>query len=344
MCNLGEDDCVYLENGRIRLPDKKVTTHCCKAATFLNIHNTDIGSIMLSGLEFRGNAAVDQSHLIGVYDCRCESFSIQGCKFSDIKGSVFSAEFTDHVEFRDNTFRNCNRHVLSTAFTCRNARFHGNRFDRCGCDWGPWACIIACGDGYRISGNQISNFGYVGIFVGGLESMLAGNEPGGIIEDNTLWHDPLFLEDMLSCTMMDSGAIYISICNDVAIVRRNYIHDIGGIKDNRGIFCDDGARNFDIYDNIILNISNSYSIDSRRVPESDGARIRHNVGNKIHDNLVNAPIRFEGNEADDRCRLGTNYLLRDTNGSYPSLQIRNIGSQESQRKLLNGSTWEAMVK
>ena len=345
--NVGAETTVTLDGGRIRLPDGVGAAHCCMASTFLNIHNSAIGSITLAGLEFRGNAAVELRSLIGVYQCRCGSFTVRDCTFSDIRSPLFSAEYTDHIRFTGNSFEDCDRHVISTSATCRNARIQDNRFNRCGCEWGPWACITVCGDDYVVSGNRICDFGYVGIFVGCIESGLAGTEPGGIVEDNTLWYDPDFLADSLSHTMMDSGAIYISTCNDIATVRRNYIHDIGGYKDNRGIFCDDGARNFDIHDNVILNIANSYSIDSRRVPEGEGARIPHNVGNRIHGNLVNAPIRFEGNEKGDRCSLGTNYRLPDAaGGSFPGIRVRNISQTKEQRIItsIQGTGWEARVK
>ena len=345
--NAGDDpQAVSCSDGKIHLPDSDGPVHVCTATTFLNIHNSRIKSLCLSGLEFRGNADREGRHLIGVYHCRCQRLLVKDCRFSDINSSLFTAEYTDHVEFEGNTFQDCHKHVLSTAATCREARFLDNCFHECGCDWGPWACIIACGDGYRISGNQFRNFGYVGILVGGTESRLVDKEPGGIIEHNTLWYEPAFLADTLTHTMMDSGAIYVGICNDVAVVRHNYIHDIGGVKDNRGIFCDDGARNFDIYDNVILNIANSYSIDSRRVPEVEGRRIPQNVGNSIHDNLVNAPIRFEGNETGDRCSLGTNYLLRDTDGSYPEMQVKNISRRKAQKKItsIQGTSWETTVR
>ena len=345
--NAGDDpQAVSCSGGKIHLPGTDGVIHVCTATTFLNIHNTRIKSLCLSGLEFRGNADREGRHLIGVYHCRCQLFSVKDCRFSDINSSLFTAEHTDHVEFEDNTFQNCHKHVLSTVDSCREARFLNNSFNGCGCDWGPWACIIACGDGYRISGNRFCNFGYVGILIGGTESRLVDKEPGGIIEHNTLWYEPAFLADTLTHTMMDSGAIYIGICNDIATVRHNYIHDIGGLKDNRGIFCDDGARNFDIYDNVILNIVNSYSIDSRRVPEPEGRRIPQNVGNSIHDNLVNAPIRFEGNEEGDRCVLGINYLLRDADGTYPGLKVKNISRQKPQRKIksIQGTKWETTVR
>ena len=345
--NAGDDpQAVSCSDGKIHLPGSDGPVHVCTATTFLNIHNSRIKSLCLSGLEFRGNADTEGRHLIGVYHCRCQRLLVKGCRFSDINSSLFTAEYTDHVEFEGNTFQDCHKHVLSTAATCREARFLDNCFLECGGEWGPWACIIACGDGYRISGNQFRNFGYVGILVGGTESRLVEKEPGGIIEHNTLWYEPAFLADTLTHTMMDSGAIYVGICNDRATVRHNYIHDIGGVKDNRGIFCDDGARNFDIYDNVILNIANSYSIDSRRVPEVEGRRILQNVGNSIHDNLVNAPIRFEGNEAGDRCNLGTNYLLRDTDGSYPEMQVKNISRRKAQKKItsIQGTSWETTVR
>ena len=347
LCNTGDRDLVTLDGGHIHLPAGIASTHCCKASTFLSIHNTAIGSLTLSGLEFKGNAEQEGRHLIAVYHCRCQRFSISGCRFSDIKSSLFTAEHTDHIEIEDNLFRDCHKHVLSTASTCREARFLDNSFDHCGCDWGPWACITACGDGYLVSGNRISDFGYVGVFVGTPERLLYEAEPGGIVEENELWQNPDFADSCSEYTMMDSGAIYINTCNDRATVRKNYIHDISGVKDNRGIFCDDGARNFDIYENVILRIANSYAIDARRVPEEESSRFRNNVGNCVRDNLTDSPIRFEGNEKNDRCILGANTLIPGTKGGkVPAVSTRNISRQAAQSTTgtIQGTKWEAIVR
>ncbi|MBR1575200.1 MAG: right-handed parallel beta-helix repeat-containing protein [Bacteroidales bacterium] len=348
LINAGDDPAAVLcRAGRIRLPEGTESAHCCTTTTFLHIHDTQIRSLTLSGLRFQGNADLEGLHLIGIYHCRSERIEIRDCQFSQIGSSVFAAEFTDHLRFVGNRFARCGKHVLSTSATCRDARFLENRFDDCGWDWGPWTCITAAGDAYRISGNQFHNFGYAGIFVGDARPLPDGRQAGGEVEDNVLWYDGDFLAQAGQHTMMDSGAIYVNTANDRAVIRRNYIHDIGGVKDNRGIFCDDGARNFEITGNVILHIANSYAIDARRVSETDDDPFPRNTGNRIEGNLVDAPIRFEGNETSDRCILGANaFLTKEGRSATPALHVRHISRQEKQNTLttIRDTEWEAIVK
>lgn len=108
---------------------------------------------------------------------------------------------------------------------------------------------------------------------------------------------------------MDSGAIYTWTKNDNVIIRNNYIHDYAGAADNRGIFCDDGASNLKIYDNIILNIPNCYCIDSRMVKDQN-ANIHNNSNNFMANNMVDGGVRFMGYGDENRnCVKGANIIL-----------------------------------
>ena len=97
--------------------------------------------------------------------------------------------------------------------------------------------------------------------------------------------------------LMDSGAIYTWTINRKVLIRENYIHDIGGYKDNRGIFCDDGTVNVSIVGNRVLRIRNSWCTDLRRVPrvgKDPQSYIRTvNTGNRLENNTVDGKVRFE---------------------------------------------------
>ena len=99
---------------------------------------------------------------------------------------------------------------------------------------------------------------------------------------------------------MDSGAIYTWTINKNVVIRKNYIHDIGGYKDNRGIFCDDGTVNVHILENRVLRIANSYCIDLRRVPkvakDPKSYVKKVNVGNRLEGNVVDGKVRFENDD------------------------------------------------
>ena len=84
-----------------------------------------------------------------------------------------------------------------------------------------------------------------------------------------MFQDSIFIADYQQYTLMDGGAIYISTRLDDVVIRYNYIHNVKGMKDNRGIFCDDGAKNLKIYGNVFYGIHNSYCVDSRLVESDD---------------------------------------------------------------------------
>ena len=134
-----------------------------------------------------------------------------------------------------------------------------------------------------------------------------------VIEDNEIYQTPEFRKAP-SRTLMDSGAIYLGTISQGQVVRNNYIHDIVGATDNRGIFLDDGAVHAEVYGNLVIGIANSYCIDSRRtrwVETHPRTRIdRVNVDNYIGENWVDGPVRFETRGGNDGCRKGRNTQLK----------------------------------
>ena len=94
---------------------------------------------------------------------------------------------------------------------------------------------------------------------------------------------------------MSASATTWTINRDVTI-RDNYIHDIGGYGQNRGIFCDDGTVNVHIVGNRVLRIRNFYCIDLRKmlsIENDPASAIRKvNVGNTLENNIVDGDVRF----------------------------------------------------
>lgn len=117
-------------------------------------------------------------------------------------------------------------------------------------------------------------------------------ECSGIIENNEIYLTKDYYNNKEKYTSMDAGAIQVRTQSDQTIIRYNYIHDIVGMKDNRGIFCDEGARNFKIYNNVILNTPNCYSIDARKVTDRTLADTLNNRNNVMMYNVVDNRIRF----------------------------------------------------
>lgn len=77
-------------------------------------------------------------------------------------------------------------------------------------------------------------------------------------------------------------------------IQDNKINRYRGIKDYRGIFCDDGGKNITVRGNTVTNIGGgSWCIDLRWV-ENVGSKVPdHNTGNVVSDNKVDGKVRFE---------------------------------------------------
>lgn len=135
----------------------------------------------------------------------------------------------------------------------------------------------------------------------------------GIIEKNEIGYSEEYFASYEQNTVMDAGAIYLWTQNDDAIIRYNYISNYAGVKDYRGIFCDDGASNFTIYGNIIVNTPSSFSIDSRRVVDYNADIYIMNRNNCIIYNIVDSGIKLEGRDGINNCMAGGNVTLTQPN-------------------------------
>lgn len=282
--------------------------HICTAGRFIACFGSRFRSFTLSGISFAGN--MDNGHpLIDVANLVTEKASISNCSFSWIHSRVASIYYTTGLSITRCCFKDCSKGGIIAAFSTR-AEISDNVFERMGKDMNNDFCIECYGEDYKITGNSIKNFSYGGIGIG---AWFESKEPiisSGIVKDNELWMEADYLTHPEDHCLMDSGAIYASSQNEDTEICFNYVHDIDGIKDNRGIFLDDGARNISIFRNTILNISNSFCIDSRRCPKPESKIGPTNVNNRIYDNILDGPIRFEGRESNDNCMKQGNILIR----------------------------------
>jgi len=192
-------------------------------------------------------------------------------------------------------------------------------------------CISCHGNDFLISGNSFEDFGYGGIACGVGYKSKKTELCMGIVEDNTLSYSQEYLDNLKDHSLMDSGAIYLSTKSDGIIIRNNRVKNYSGSYYNRGIFCDDGAYNFELYGNVITGITNGYCIDSWRNAGVEEAKTpgtgiqRSNVNISIHDNIIDGNIRFNGNESTDNgCRFGGNYILLADGEDFPKNDIKNV--------------------
>lgn len=244
-------------------------------------------------------------------------------------------------------FRDQYSNVLVFDGYCVHSEIHNNSFENCGLGMSMSICTRCAGQDYLISGNTFKNFGYKAIAVG----LGYNNNPlihsRGIVEDNIIYYTDDYVNNMEQHGLIDSGAISIGTINENAIIRYNFINNIVGIGSNRGIYCDDGAKNFTLYANIVLNVANSRCLDARydnKLENYDNKQIA-NVNKVIEYNIVNGGILIQGRPSDGNgCSIGNNILLYNTKGqSDCDVVINNVEVIEDDRQLQYKTTREQSV-
>ncbi len=340
LCNMPQptQTLMTLSGGRISLPSGTTSVHQCSATRFLCIDHTTLASLSIDSLTFLGNSN-SSAALMQFTNSTIGTATISHCTFRAIQSNVIKADTTDNVSVAQCTFSDCFRNGVYTVNSA-NTTIADNTFTRMGLAVNNTYCIRSSGKNLNIVRNAIEDFGYGGIAIGTWWASAKLMDNTGVVEHNTLSYTDSYCDQWLSHSLMDSGAIYVfTQCDDIQI-RYNLINNYNGAYYNRGIFCDDGTLNVNIQSNIITNIHNSYAIDARRTVSIEKAANSHtptvNVNNRISGNIVSAPIRFEGRDANANCRLGTNLLLGDATTLKDQSSLTNLQHQDA---FLNIKQW-----
>lgn len=141
-----------------------------------------------------------------------------------------------------------------------------------------------------------------------------------LVEHNLIHYTNDWIREREKLGLQDSGAIYVATNNKKATIRYNTILDCGGLGTNRGILCDDGAYNMDIYCNVISRTQNSYDIDSREcaanvrpTPEgSNSETSKISTCNYIGYNVCDGYLRLQAKNNDisgSNCYFSNNIKL-----------------------------------
>lgn len=345
LCNasLAQKDLMSVAGNKIRTPQGIDSIHESYATRFLNISNSTLEKVSITGLQFVGNKNA-KTALIQVASCKMDTFRISNCDFNALQSTIVKADTTNNVVVDKCRFKDCYREGIYLT-CCANAKVENNSFDDMGLAINNNFCIRVAGKNMKIANNELKNYGYGGIAVGTWWGSPKRMQNTGVVENNLLYYTDDYMSQWAKHSLMDSGAIYIyTQCDDIH-VRYNFINNYNGAYLNRGIFCDDGALNFKIYSNIITNITNSYSIDSRRSLGIETSAKTHtkvvNRNNYVYNNLVSAPIRLEGRDKNANCHLGTNIVLGKTNKVKQECSFVNL---QSEGNFLNIDQWSVANK
>lgn len=263
----------------------------CSASTLLQLESCRFRSFVIQDIHTVGSNAGNP--LIFFNSCQADSICVTGSDFSCIGGTLLLCRNTRNVCFTDNHVNHAMGISVRDEYGCRGTRVTGNVFRDCGLAMSNTMVVLLNGDNFTVSHNVISDFCYGGIGVGIWGGSSTQAKCSGIVSGNELFYTERFLRALDQNTLMDSGAIYVWTRTDGITITDNYIHDISGMKDNRGIFCDDGTKNVTVANNKIERIANSYDIDLRLCDGYKNQVPDYNTGNYIHGNQTTGKVRFE---------------------------------------------------
>ncbi|MBO4641849.1 MAG: right-handed parallel beta-helix repeat-containing protein [Bacteroidaceae bacterium] len=311
------------KNPRYRLFYKE---NPCKEGRVLNLKNSRLHQILIEGVTFVGNGG--QSNLMDFHKVSTQGILIQNCLFQDLHTRVLYASHTPYITFQRNRVERGYSSCIFSGPGCEGTIVQNNIFYDNSRGLNNTVDVTMYSPNFYVSNNTFHNFHYAALSIGYNWGAPQQDRVTGIVEGNEMFQDSTFIADYQQYTLMDGGAIYISTRLDDVVIRYNSIHDVKGMKDNRGIFCDDGAKNLKIYGNVISGIHNSYCVDSRLVESVAGQVEDYNTGNLVMYNLMAGSYKFEGRRdslENNICSSNFVAMLRDA--ERPEKETHNLSSE-----------------
>ena len=315
LCNVGEKRPVSVWNKTIQVTPDLNSVYLSDVTTFLVFQNSELSQMVIQGITFLGSKASDLP-LLYYKGAKASNIEFENCKFVGQRSRIISLNATDNLYFHNNYVTDNYEWGIVSLSNSSNTVVENNFFENNGTGLSYARCVTCFGKDYYVGHNIFKNFGYCAISVGTPYGTMMENPAKGIIEYNNIYFDQEYFSNAWKYTIMDSGAIYVWTQNENCIIRYNYVHDYTGMRQNRGIYCDDGASGVKIYGNIVMNIPNWHAIDSRRVPNTEKANNkisfseRNNLNNVILYNITDGTINLVGREQEDNgCMKGGNVFL-----------------------------------
>ena len=301
---------VWWDGGKLRFQTRG-RYHVSIASQAVEIMSSQFKSLEFKNFTFLGNGGSAQQ-LIHFFNLTCP-VTVRDCTFRGIRNLVISSRHQSAASYTGNVVEGCYKGFIIADRESVNTSVRNNRFNDNQLFMDNHFDVVVRGKNYLVKDNVFTDFTYGAIGAGNHFTSPGNPDSSGIIEDNEIFYTESFRKDPTR-TLMDSGAIYCWTKQDDLIIRNNYIHDIVGTKDNRGIFGDDGTINTTVTGNKILRIANSYDIDFRRVSsvetQSNSSVKKTNVGIKMYDNTIDGKVRFEPRSGDKTSRNGKNKTIK----------------------------------
>lgn len=295
---------VFIRNKKLYFPGN------CK-----QLNQTNQNSILI--IEENTSVECNDLSLGSALKCTVENLGIaffNGCTFEDTDSEGIHSK--DMLIVKNCIFRNINSNAIYSHINAK-AHITHSTFTNIGKYGTNKACITAKGDTY-IAKNKFRDFNYSAMIVGYMSTDIQKDIPTTLIEYNDLSWSDKWAKQMQLYGLNDSGAIYVGTNNKQCIVRYNMISNFGGLKGNRGIFCDDGAYNVAVYGNILNNTDTDYDIFSWDCsinnPRSKPKENNFNSNNFIGYNICTRPVNMQGNPNinNNKCRFINNIILGDS--------------------------------
>lgn len=306
VCNIEEDSTdLHINNDIVCCSRDYGLIRECMAERLLSVSNSSFKKLSISGLKILGNAYYG-NYLIQFNNVISDGISIKSVSFRGLKSNVISLSSTSNVTVEKCSFCECYRGCIFSDIRSIKTSVINCDFKKVGLEFEDSFAIKCQGDCYYVASNTFEDYGYGAINVGLVPARRPEDAASGLVEKNKISYTEDYARIASMAGIMDGGAIYVSTRNKNAVIRYNVINGHTGYKDNRGIFLDDGAYNTQVYCNVIMNITNSYCVDARRV-DLDAYS---NTNNCIKDNIVDGNIRFAGSDIENNgCILDANYIL-----------------------------------
>lgn len=299
-------------------PPRREGLHACRCSSFLTVRNSAFRSVELEGFHFLGNR--EGGSLILLDSLRASSILLSDCRFTGLHSDVILVKDTDGAVVKDCLFKANYLNCIRIEGSSREVDVVHNRFIDNGLKMSNVPVVQSMGVDCRIRNNYIEDFSSIAIGVGIHYTMEDVHGTSTLVEKNEICMSEAFRSGVFR-ELVDAGAIYIWTQNQGTVIRGNHIHDLAGPHGNRGILADDGVINVEICDNRVFRIKDGYCIDLRkffRIQRRKASRVhRANVGNRIHDNLMDGRMRVYVRRDDPESSVTNNHRLKSEPCAFP---------------------------